>query len=940
MDDGEAPVRQALALLLTIAIAFSLLQLSTGDDVSITTAISIADKSDADVMFNLAKALNPPGWNGSNPCIWTGISCDKEGHIITIDLSSKGLVGELPPELTTLSHLKGLLLQRNHISGTLPSLTDMPSLQKVMLEGNNFSSVPQSFLKGLTSLVHLSIGENINLPPWPFPEGLKDSSMLTEIEMEAMGLTGQIPDIFGSFPTLQELRLSYNNLTGPLPPSLAKTEIVSLWLNSQKQGLSGRLDVLSEMKKLYQVWLHNNKFFGPIPDLSQCDSLFDLSIRDNLLTGPVHPSLMGLPKLGNISLQNNKFQGPVPVFRPEVKVTLGNTNSFCNVNPGPCDPQVTTLLDIAGGFGYPMGLAESWTGNNPCDKWKSVTCNAKGNVVVLNFAKQGLGGKISPSIANLTALTKLYLNDNNLTGPIPPSLADLNELQEIDISNNDISGPVPKFPAAMKLKADGNPFIGKDMPVQEETVTTPSGSAPFTDQTAKQPSEEGSNNTTGGSQGASIQWWMLILIVIVALLVVSALSAIIYRRSQKKNRFSKVSKKEFLKPKRSPRSGELPSRSSIHSDIQVYDGGNVEIPIDILREVTDSFNEGNIVGKGGFGVVYSGRLHDGTRIAVKRMESTAVSSKGKTEFEAEIAVLSRVRHRHLVTLHGYCVNGNERLLVYEYMPEGTLAQHLFGYREMGVPALTWKQRVTIALDVARGIEYLHGLAQQSFIHRDLKPSNILLGEDMRAKVSDFGLVKSAPTGNYSVETRLAGTFGYMAPEYASTGRVTTKVDVFAFGVILMEIITGRKALDEALPEEESHLVPWFRQFLNDRDAIRDQVDPTLVSDNGETFDSICRVAELAGHCTAHEPQQRPDMGHAVNVLSPLVEQWRPASPEREETSGINYSMNLSEALQKWRNTDGNSSSVDTDFFKGYGSTNTTSRGPAGVPNSFTSRDAR
>ncbi|CAN1228427.1 Receptor-like kinase TMK4 [Linum grandiflorum] len=182
--------------------------------------------------------------------------------------------------------------------------------------------------------------------------------------------------------------------------------------------------------------------------------------------------------------------------------------------------------------------------------------------------------------------------------------------------------------------------------------------------------------------------------------------------------------------------------------------------IEVLRQVTDNFSEKKIIGKGGFGVVYKGDLQDGSRVAVKRMESGVMGSKGMKEFEAEIGVLSNVRHRHLVAFLGYCINERERLL-------GTLGQHLFEWRTRGILPLTWKQRLTIALDVARGVEYLHSLAQQSFIHRDLKPSNILLGDDMRAKVSDFGLVKHASDGKQSMETRLAGTFGYLAPEYAS-----------------------------------------------------------------------------------------------------------------------------------------------------------------------------
>jgi serine/threonine protein kinase len=200
--------------------------------------------------------------------------------------------------------------------------------------------------------------------------------------------------------------------------------------------------------------------------------------------------------------------------------------------------------------------------------------------------------------------------------------------------------------------------------------------------------------------------------------------------------------------------------------VKNIDGSNVVISIEVLKQVTNNFSEDNILGRGGFGVVYKGELSDGTKIAVKRMKSVAVSSKGMKQFQAEIAVLTKVRHRHLVALLGYCINDNERLLVFEYMPQGTLTQHLFHWGENGCSPLTWKQRITIALDVARGVEYLHSLAQQSFIHRDLKPSNILLGDDMRAKVADFGLVKNVTDGKHSVETQLAGTFGYFAPEYA------------------------------------------------------------------------------------------------------------------------------------------------------------------------------
>ena len=196
------------------------------------------------------------------------------------------------------------------------------------------------------------------------------------------------------------------------------------------------------------------------------------------------------------------------------------------------------------------------------------------------------------------------------------------------------------------------------------------------------------------------------------------------------------------------------------------DSQGMYMSINAIRSATNNFSEDSIIGRGGFGVVYKGQLNE-TMIAVKRNKVGLMGKKGNEEFRAEIDVLQKVRHRHLVALLGFCDVGDEQLLVYEYMPGGTLEQHLFECSDNGFSPLTWKQRLTIALDVARGVEYLHSLAQESFIHRDLKPSNILLDNDKRAKVSDFGLVKLALDKQKSMMTRLAGTFGYLAPEYAS-----------------------------------------------------------------------------------------------------------------------------------------------------------------------------
>lgn len=377
------------------------------------------------------------------------------------------------------------------------------------------------------------------------------------------------------------------------------------------------------------------------------------------------------------------------------------------------------------------------------------------------------------------------------------------------------------------------------------------------------------------------------------------------------------------------------------NDAQVIEAGNLLISVQVLRNVTDNFSEANVLGRGGFGVVYKGKLDDGTKIAVKRMEVAIPSSKGQREFQAEIGVLTKVRHRHLVELLGYCIDENERLLVYEYMPQGALSKHLFDWAKQSNPKpLDWKKRLVIALDVARGMEYLHGLAQESFIHRDLKPSNILLDENFRAKVSDFGLVKLAPHGE-SIETRLAGTFGYLAPEYAVTGRVTTKSDVFSFGVVLMELITGRKALDENRPEESQHLVTWFLREGENKQWWKEAMDPALQpEEDEENLQSVCKVGDLARHCTATDPNKRPDMGHAVSILAPLVMQWKPSVTDQDGQHffGIDLDLSLPETLKLWQASDSNPSSSSAngndDTFGSLPSR------PVGFADSFTSSDGR
>ncbi|XWS22951.1 hypothetical protein CRYUN_Cryun29cG0079800 [Craigia yunnanensis] len=911
-----------------------------------TLHVSSQSSPDSSVMEKLKTSLKIPSsldWSGPNPCKWAQVACENN-RVTRIQIPSRNISGTLPPDLKNLSQLIVFEVMNNQISGQIPSLAGLSQLEEALFHTNNFSSFPSDFFTGLTSLNTIFLDYN-PFEPWEIPESVKEATSLKFFSANKANIKGRFPGLFdlATFPALTDLHLALNNLEGELPGKFAGSLIQTLWVNGQL--LNGTIEVIQNMSSLTEVWLHGNQFSGPLPDFSMSTQLANLSLRDNHFTGVVPLSLVNLNSLYIVNLTNNELQGPTPKFADNVIADMrAGSNRFCLDDPGvACDERVNILLSIMEAVGYPANFAGNWQGNNPCNNWLGIAC-AQGNIVSVLFAKKGLTGTISSNFAKLLSLTTLDLSGNNLTGTIPMELTTLPNLTRLDVSYNRLYGKIPSFRQNVVIITDGNPDIGKDK------VPTPEGRSPGGGGGGSSSGNGQKNSNTGTIVGSVIG--------AVGGLGLLVLGICLYARKGKHTSRVQSPTTVVIHPHHSGDqdgvkitvagssvnggSETFSHTSSGPSDVHMVETGNMVISIQVLRNVTNNFSEENVLGRGGFGTVYKGELHDGTKIAVKRMESGVVSEKGLSEFKSEIAVLTKVRHRHLAALLGYCLDGNERLLVYEFMPQGTLSRHLFNWKDEGLKPLEWTRRLTIALDVARGVEYLHGLAQQSFIHRDLKPSNILLGDDMRAKVADFGLVRLAPVdGKQSIETRLAGTFGYLAPEYAVTGRVTTKVDVFSFGVILMELITGRKALDETQPEESVHLVTWFRRMYVNKDTFRKAIDETIQLDE-ETLASISTVSELAGHCCAREPYQRPDMSHVVNVLSSLAELWKPAEPDSDDIYGIDLELSLPQALKKWQAFEGNSNLDDSSSF--LASTDTTQTSipcrPSGFADSFASEDAR
>ncbi|XP_042755118.1 receptor-like kinase TMK3 [Lactuca sativa] len=941
----------------------------------VSLVYSATDPGDLAILNQFRKGLKNPElleWpvNGDDPCgppSWPHVFCSQT-RVSQIQVQGMNLKGVLPSNLNQLSMLTNLGLQKNQFTGDLPSLNGLSELRWAYFDYNQFDSIPSDFFNGLDSLEVLALDNNpLNATTgWSVPIDLQNSAQLQNLSLMSCNLAGPLPEFLGGMQSLGALKLSMNRISGGIPATFNESGVRILWLNGQSgEGMSGSIDVIGTMTSLTSLWLHGNHFSGKIPDsIGDLTELKEFDVNSNDLIGLIPDSLASLT-LDKLDLNNNHFMGPIPNFKAS-NFTY-SSNQFCQPDPGvPCSPETTALLSFLDGLNYPARLVSTWSGNNPCEgPWFGLSCIDQ-KVSSIHLKNFNLSGTLSPSIANLDSLARIDLGSNNLTGVIPSNWTNLKSLTLLDLSNNDLSLPVPKFNPSMKLVLTGNPLLQLNPSKPPSPKTSPVAGAPANNPQSppttgkKTNPKTGDNNTVVSGEDpaplsakrsknsnivpivAPVAGFLSLILLIIPLSI--------YLCKAKKVNSHQPPTSLVVHP-RDPSDSDNTVKIAITNDSNtsigsgsgsgnteshVIESGNLIISVQVLKSVTKNFSHENELGRGGFGVVYKGQLHDGTKIAVKRMEAGVISNKALDEFQAEIAVLSKVRHRHLVSLLGYSAEGSERILVYEFMPQGALSRHLFHWKTFELEPLSWKRRLNIALDVARGMEYLHTLAHQSFIHRDLKSSNILLGDDFRAKVSDFGLVKLAPDGEKSVITRLAGTFGYLAPEYAVTGKITTKADVFSYGVVLMELLTGLMALDEDRPEESQYLAAWFWSIRTNKEKLMNAVDPSLNA-NDETFETISIIADLAGHCTAREPSQRPDMGHAVNVLSPLVEKWKPAENEAEEYCGIDYSLPLTQMVKGWQEAEGKdySSYVDLDDSK-----SSIPARPTGFADSFTSADGR
>ncbi|XP_057472685.1 probable serine/threonine-protein kinase PBL7 [Actinidia eriantha] len=361
---------------------------------------------------------------------------------------------------------------------------------------------------------------------------------------------------------------------------------------------------------------------------------------------------------------------------------------------------------------------------------------------------------------------------------------------------------------------------------------------------------------------------LVVILVIASVAMASLLVAFIYYRYLTNKLSRRLNNRKRA---------ELEEKVSEFSNIQVATEKGLQVfTFKQLHSATVGFGKSNVIGHGGFGLVYRGVLQDGRKVAVKLMDRAG--KQGEEEFKVEVELLSRLHSPYLLALIGYCTDSNHKLLVYEFMANGGLQEHLYPISGTNtIPSrLEWEARLSIALEAAKGLEYLHEHASPPVIHRDFKSSNILLDKNFHAKVSDFGLAKigSDKAGSH-VSTRVLGTQGYVAPEYALTGHLTTKSDVYSYGVVLLELLTGRVPVDMKRAPGEGVLVSWALPRLTDREKVGEIMDPAL--EGQYSVKEVVQVAAIAAMCVQPEADYRPLMADVVQSLVPLVKLHRPTS---------------------------------------------------------------
>ncbi|KAH7656849.1 Non-specific serine/threonine protein kinase protein [Dioscorea alata] len=626
------------------------------------------------------------------------------------------------------------------------------------------------------------------------------------------------------------------------PQKVMQTAVVgqngSLTYRLNLEGFPGNgwaVSYFAEIEDLNPNETRKFKLFIPgLPALSKAT----VNVQENALGSyrlyePGYPNI-SLPFVFSFEFKktNDSSRGPI--------LNALEIYKYVEINYG--SPDASVLASFV--FRYPLA---DWAqeGGDPClpASWSWVECSLDSNPKIssINLSGKNLTGNIPLELTKLTSLVDLRLDGNSLTGPIPDFSGCLN-LEHIHLENNQLTGALPSsladLPNLKELYLQDNMLSGS-IPaglLNKNIIFNYSGNV----------------NLHKASSDKSHLIIIIICSVVGVLLLMAVFFACRFCAARKKRKDFHKDNRTNARPTQKLRSffSEIATESAYRFQLSEID------------EATGKFKQK--IGSGGFGIVFYGKLKDGKEIAVKVL--TNESFQGYREFNNEVSLLSRIHHRNLVTFLGYSQEDGRNILVYEFMRNGTLKDHLHGSASLR-RSLNWIKRLEIAEDAAKGIEYLHTGCSPTIIHRDLKSSNILLDEHMRAKVSDFGLSKPASDGSH-VSSIVRGTVGYLDPEYYISQQFTEKSDIYSFGVILLELISGQEPIsNENFGANCRNIVQWAKLHIDSGD-IKGIIDPSLGDDYNEQ--SVWKIAEKAIMCVKPQGTQRPPMSEVLKDIQEAI----------------------------------------------------------------------
>ncbi|KAF5745184.1 protein BRASSINOSTEROID INSENSITIVE 1-like [Tripterygium wilfordii] len=772
-----------------------------------------------------------------------------------LDLSFNGFIGRLPDSLPKLSKLESLDLSSNNFSGSVPSgICQDPgnSLQELYLQNNLLTgSIPAS-LSNCSQLVSLHL--SFNSLTGTIPSSLGSLSKLQDLKLWLNQLHGEIPPELGNIQTLETLILDFNDLTGPIPSNLSNCTSLN-WISLSNNQMSGEIPgSIGTLANLAILKLSNNSFYGRIPpELGDCRSLIWLDLNTNFFNGSIPPALF--KQSGNIAANFITGKRYVYIKNDGSKECHGAGN----------------LLEFEGIRSEQLSRISA---RNPCNftrVYKGLTqptFNHNGSMIFLDISHNMLSGNIPKEIGSMAYLFILNLGHNDITGHIPQEFGDLTDLNILDLSNNRLDGEIPQSMTGLSMLNEINlsnnllsgmiPEMGQFETFSNHSFLNNSGlcGLPLTpcagDSGSSATHHKNSHRRQASLAGSVAMGLLFSLFCIFGFIIVAV--------EMKKRRKKNDSALDIYIDNNS-HSGTANTnwkltgaREALSINLATFDKPLRKLTFGDLLEATNGFHNDSLIGSGGFGDVYKAQLKDGSVVAIKKL--IHISGQGDREFTAEMETIGKIKHRNLVPLLGYCRVGEERLLVYEYMKYGSLDDVLHDQKKAGIK-LNWAARRKIAIGSARGLAFLHHNCIPHIIHRDMKSSNVLLDENLEARVSDFGMARlmSAMDTHLSVST-LAGTPGYVPPEYYQSFRCSTKGDVYSYGVVLLELLTGKRPTDSA-DFGDNNLVGWVKQHAKLK--ISDVFDPVLMKEDPTLEMELLQHLKVACACLDDRPWRRPTM---------------------------------------------------------------------------------